>query len=249
MEDEILTLLTKSYNRHLVAETNKYPSLFKYCSFDGGFQMLRAMNLQFTRADGLNDEFEVNLSKTNIETHLSSLRKIGISNDMLSDKLQDSINFFSGIGICSCGKTAHNDTLWERYSSNNGIEDGLCIELDQDKVINHLLSKNIKIMTLLVNYFEDVSKIIPWELFLGNTVEKQVFLRLLYTSKLKAKWGEEDEIRFIYSEPFSGKHFRPLISPKCIKTVYLGRDMSRAQRIKIGQILNRYSHIKRNTTH
>lgn len=249
IDNDIDLLISKSYNRYLVAQTNQYPSLFKYCDFNGGKQMLSAMNIQFTRADSLNDEFEMNLSKTNIQTHIENLQKIGIPEHLLSKKLEETIEFFGGIGICSCGKSAKNEALWERYASNKGVEDGICIELDQDKVINHLLTKNIKIMTLLVNYYDNVSEILPWDLFLGSTIEKQVFLRLLYTSKLKSKWEDEDEIRFIYSEPFPDKHFRPLLSSKCFKSVYFGKEMSRKQRIEIGQILNRYPHIKRYFSH
>lgn len=249
IEKEIDLLISKSYNRYLVAQTNQYPSLFKYCDFKGGKLMLSAMNMQFTRADNLNDEFEMNLSKTNIQSQIEKLLQIGIPEHLLSKKLEETINFFGGIGICSCGKSAHNETLWKRYASNEDIEDGVCIELDQDKVINYLLTKNIKIMTLLVNYYDNVSEILPWELFLGNTIEKQVFLRLLYTSKLKSRWVNEDEIRFVYSEPFPDKHFRPLLSPKCFKAVYFGKDMTREQRIEIGRILNRYPHIKRYSSH
>lgn len=146
IDNDIDLLISKSYNRYLVAQTNQYPSLFKYCDFNGEKQMLSAMNIQFTRADSLNDEFEKNLSKTNIQTHIENLQKIGIPEHLLSKKLEETIEFFGGIGICSCGKSAKNEALWERYASNKGVEDGICIELDQDKVINHLLTKNIKML-------------------------------------------------------------------------------------------------------
>lgn len=249
IDNDIDQLITKFYNRHLVAQTNKYPSLFKYCDFNGGKQMLSALNVQFTRADSLNDEFEMNLSKTNIQTHIDKLEQIGIPEHLMSLKIEEARAFFGGIGICSCGKSAHNDALWDRYASNEGIEDGICIELDQGKVINHLLTKNIKIMTLLVNYYDNVSEILPWERFLGSTIEKQIFLSLLYTSKLKCKWAEEDEIRFIYSEPLPDKHFRPCLTSKCFKSVYFGKDMGKKQRIEIGQILNRHPLIKRYSSH
>lgn len=77
-------LISKSYNRYLVAQTNQYPSLFKDCNFNGGKELLFAMNIQFTRADSLNDEFEMNLSKTNIQTHIENLQKIGIPEHLLS---------------------------------------------------------------------------------------------------------------------------------------------------------------------
>lgn len=36
MDEENISLATKAYMRRLVAQTNEYPSLYKYCSFDGG---------------------------------------------------------------------------------------------------------------------------------------------------------------------------------------------------------------------
>lgn len=249
MNDELITLADKSYIRRLVAQTNEYPSFYKYCDFDGGLKMLSAMNMQFTRADGLNDKDEVNLSKCDLDTVTNLLVEVGISKDTISRNFARTQAYFSGIGICSCGKSAHNERLWKDYASKDGVENGMCIELDQSAVINHLISKNIKIMALIVHYFTNVTKVLPWDLFLGNDFEKHIFLQLLYTSKLKSRWAEEDEVRFIYSEPFEGKYFRPSISPKCIKAVYYGNDMSRYQRMKIGQILNRYKNIKRFTNH
>lgn len=249
MEEEIISLASKSYMRHLVAQTNEYPSFYKYCDFDGGIAMLSAMNIQFTRADSLNDDDEVNISKCNIEAHIQLLRDAGIPEDIISKKFDEAQSFFSGIGICSCGKTAHNDKLWKDYASKNDCEDGMCIELNQDLVISHLLANNIVVMSLVVHYFDNVSNVLPWDLFLGNDLEKKIFFQLLYTSKLRSIWAEEDEVRFIYSEPFVGIHYRPLLSPKCIKAVYYGRDMTQTQRVQIGQILNRYRHIKRIMRH
>lgn len=61
-----IVFASKSYMRHLVAQTNEYPFLYKYCNFEGGYSMLSAMNIQFTRADELNDEDEINLSITSV---------------------------------------------------------------------------------------------------------------------------------------------------------------------------------------
>lgn len=250
MNEDTISLASNYYMKQLVAQTNAFPFFYKYCSFEGGEKMLSAMNIQFTRADSLNDEDEVNLSKCDIEPVAQLLRDVGISEETISREFAKAQSFFRGIGICSCGKSAHNTKLWESYatSQDNG-EDGLCIKLNQDLVIKHLLVNDIKVMALLVRYFDNVSKILPWKLFLGNTLEKHIFLQFLYTSKLKSKWADEDEVRFVYSEPFSGTYFRPQISPKCISAVYFGRDMSQSQRIRIGQLLNRYKHIKRIMVH
>ena len=250
MNKDQISVADKSYMRHLVAQTNQYPCFYKYCDFEAGVKMLSAMNIQFTRADSLNDEDELNLSKCNITPYIQLLREAGIPEDEIMERFNETKSFFGGIGICSCGKSPHNRTLWHDYASKDGsCEDGICIELDQSAVINHFLAKGIKIMALIVNYFDNLNEILPWDLFLGNQLEQHIFLKLLYTSKLKSRWSDEDEVRFIYSEPFSGTYFRPMLSSKCITAVYYGKDMSKAQRLKIGQILNKYKHIKRIMSH
>lgn len=235
------------YMKALVAETNEIPSFFKYCSFEGAYAMLSASNIQFTRADKLNDPDEVNISKCDMTRHLDYLRACGVPEKKINSKIEETKNFFSGIGVCSCGKSPENEVLWKKYatSKETKLEDGLCIELDQHLIIDNLLSKGIKTFALIVKYFDNVESFLPWELFMGSVLEKSIFFKLLYSSKNKEKWGEEDEVRLMYSEPFEGKHFRPVISSKCIKKVYYGKGMDPKQRIKIGQILNRYSHIRR----
>lgn len=241
-ETEIIPLAIKSYMKHLVAQTNAYPSFYKYCSFEGGLNMLKAMNIQFTRADSLNDEYEVNLSKSDFDSYMQLLRDVEIPDEIIAKKTSEAKSFFNGIGICSCGKSPHNMKLWEDYASSPEYgENGICIELNQKLVIDYLLGHNIKAIALKVNYFDNVSEFLPWDLFLGNDLQKNIFLQLLYSSKLKSKWAKEDEVRFIYSEPFEGTYFRPSISPKCITSVYFGRDMPNFQRIKIGGIINNAS--------
>ena len=247
MEDLAVLEAAKSYMRHLVAETNRYPIVYKYIDFEAAVKMLSASNLQFTRGDQLNDDDELSLSKCNISKQLQMLTDIGVPENIIRDKIQDSQDFFHGIGICSCGKSPDNETLWRDYASTNGVENGICIALDQSVVINHLNANGYKVIALLVKYFDSVQNILPWDLFLGNQLEKSFFLQYLYSSKNKERWGKEDEIRFIYSTPFIGNHFRPTIANNCFKAVYYGGEMSKQERIKIGQLLNRYPNVKRFT--
>lgn len=248
MEQEyLIDEVHKQLMRRLVAQTEAFKSVYKYCSFEGGLAMLSSVNLQFTRADELNDDLELNLEKCNFTEIINLLDQFNISEETWTCALAERQSFFNGIGICSCGKTRNNETLWSKYASNEktGEEDGLCIELNQSNVINYLHKHGIIVMSLLVNYVNNIYKTLPWKLFLGNKIEQTYFLQLLYTTKLKKLWGKEDEIRFIYSEPFSGKNFRPNISPNCIMSVTYGKDMTIEQRKKVGAILNRHRNIKR----
>lgn len=245
--DNATSVRLKTYMRQLVSETKKYPSIFKYCDLDGAIKMLSSHNLQFTRADSLNDKDEVNISKCDFSSHIMLLKKYHIPERVINAKIDDAKKFFSGIGICSCGKSPNNEVLWNRYSRENedAPEDGVCIELDQSMVINNLLSKGIKVIALLVKYFDNVNGFIPWNLFLGNQFEKSIFFHLLYSSKERIKWESEDEIRLIYSEPFEGKHFRPVLDLECFKAVYYGKNITPQQRIQIEHILNKYPKIER----
>jgi len=247
MHTEIDLEVVKSYMRHLVAETNQYPIVYKYIDFEAAVKMLSFGNIQFTRGDKLNDHDELSLSKCNITKQIKTLEDLGIPNSIIQAKFQEAQDFFHGIGICSCGKTPDNDVLWKNYASTNNIENGICIALDQSEVINHLHSNGYKIIALLVRYFDSVQSILPWDLYLGSQLERSFFLQYLYSSKQKDKWSDEDEIRFIYSTPFEGSHFRPTIAKSCFKAVYYGSEMSREERIKIGQILNKYPNIQRFT--
>lgn len=247
MRTEIDLEVVKSYMRHLVAETNQYPIVYKYVDYEAAIKMLSAGNLQFTRGDKLNDDDELSLSKCNISKQIKLLRDLDIPDSVIQAKFQEAQDFFYGIGICSCGKTPDNKILWRNYASTNDVENGVCIALDQSRVINHLHTNGFDVIALLVRYFDSVQSILPWDLFLGNQLEKTFFLQYLYSSKQKEKWSEEDEIRFIYSTPFEGIHFRPTIPKSCFKAVYYGSEMSTKERIKLGQTLNRYSNIQRFT--
>lgn len=247
INDEGVLEEVKLYMSSLVAETNQHPFVYKYCRYEGGLAMLSSQNIQFTRADKLNDEDEVNLSKCDFSSQIELLKSLNISDDLITQKISEAEKYFSGIGICSCGKKPDNNTLWERYatSEDSGLEDGICIKINQTEVIKHLQQKGIKCVALLVKYFEDVHKFLPWDLFLGDTLQKSIFFRYLYSSKQKKKWEKEDEIRFMYSEPFETDHFRPSLTSKCFEGVYYGKDMSQSQRIKLGRVLCRYPKIKR----
>lgn len=82
---------------------NEY--LYKYLDFDGGLQMLKHHNIQFTRADRLNDEYDCNFE--------------------ILDAPQDIISTLNQIlqfGVCSLAISPNNSTLWGNdYASCKGL--------------------------------------------------------------------------------------------------------------------------------
>lgn len=231
----------KEYMHKIVAETNKYPILYKYLTFDSAYLMLKNQNIQFTTRAGLNDKSEFNIKKCNLSNCISILRDCGVTQTTIDNKLAEIDNKFASTGVCSLGKTPTNQILWDTYAHapNSSLIDGVCIGINQDKVLKRLNTIGHLCMALLVNYIPDVEKFIPWELYLGNKLETTIFLHLLYTTKEKAKWESEQEVRFILADPVSGQHLRIPLNSNCFTDVYFGKDMSNLQRKKLGQILNR----------
>ncbi len=156
--------------------------------------MLSAMNLQFTRASNLNDEYEFDIRKCDFSTVIKSLVNYGIEEPIVKEKIEHANSFFKSIGVCSFGTKPDNLVLWKKYaSSSSDTIDGLCIEVDQHTVINNLLSRGIKTCALLVHHVENVEKFLPWGLYLGNPYEKTVFCnyctaqRMQPSGKMKKK--------------------------------------------------------------
>lgn len=88
MRTEIDLEVVKSYMRHLVAETNQYPIVYKYVDYEAAIKMLSAGNLQFTRGDKLNDDDELSLSKCNISKQIKLLRDLDIPDSVIQARVK-----------------------------------------------------------------------------------------------------------------------------------------------------------------
>ena len=97
--------------------------LYKYLTFYGGLQMLKNHNIQFTRADKLNDEYDCNSKLIDFQGH---------------DYLIPEFDKYMKFGICSLSKSYDNTTLWGRKYAN---DDGICIGLDTKILIKTLTEK------------------------------------------------------------------------------------------------------------
>ena len=92
--------------------------------------MLEKQNIQFTRASRLNDWLDCNIDIVNYDEVIALYGTI-ISRDEFERIKKEGKEFADSLGICSLGQTPYNKELWKRYAcSSEGIENGICIELD-----------------------------------------------------------------------------------------------------------------------
>ncbi len=138
---------SKELARSYAARVKQYPRVFKYLTYDSGIKMLQYNNLQFTRADHLNDEIDCHISKINFDYVIETADVIELdSNELVSKVINKHKKPISSFGICSFGTTADNDILWKRYTRTNEVYDGICIEIDLYATIRCLIKKNLKFL-------------------------------------------------------------------------------------------------------
>lgn len=222
-----------------VARSMAHKRVYKYLNYESGLKMLSYNNLQFTRGDKLNDVDDCNISKVTFDYIAEKANTIGLDSVELIDKVvakhKDSIRSF---GICSLGTTAENKVLWDRYTKTGGNSNGLCIELDLNAVINCFIKKGIKVAALKVDYVDNVLESIPYQLFLGTKAERFKYIQLLFATKNKKLWAEEEEVRIFLPEELNEEYQRYELFKSCFKGVYLGEDVTDKQRDKLQRIID-----------
>lgn len=230
----------KSFMRLLVEQAKMYPIIYKYLTFESGCQMLLNHNIQFTRGDKLNDIEDLNISKFSTEVSKELCKNIGISTEVFENKFNEKATYFSSLGICSLGISPLNSVLWNRYThSESGCEDGICIGINQNKVIKALIKQGIKTACIVVRYEPSVSSSIPW-LSLSASSPVKIFAGYQFFALKKSNpWEKEQEIRLIYSEPMDSEYVRFILPKDCFEIVYYGKNMTISQKQKIGQIMSR----------
>lgn len=230
----------KDFMRLLVKQVKAYPIVYKYLTYESGCQMLCNNNIQFTRGDKLNDEEDINVLKFDIESPRKSCEDMGLPLDIVDKKIQGLSATLSSFGICSLGISPLNDVLWERYSCNQEKhEDGICIGLNTDSIIKHLISQNIKTACVLVRYEENVTNTIPCITSDTPSPVRIFNIYQFFSSKNAHPWKEEQEIRLIFPKIMQEEYERFVLPKNCFASVYYGKDMTIFQREKIAQIINK----------
>lgn len=179
--------------------------LYKYLDFDGGVKMLENYNIQFTRADKLNDEYDCNW-------------------DLLNVKNKD-IQYYR-FGVCSLGKSFDNYALWaEGYAGSNG----LCLALDTKLLFQYLIENEIAQPPSIVKYIKDLKEKDKIEIL--NNPDPTTAIIDFFRIKDYDKWHEEEEIRFVSFGIFdiNDEYKRYELPIGCIKSIYVGSQANNDQ--------------------
>lgn len=184
--------------------------LYKYIDFEGGLSMLENTNIQFTRADALNDEYDCNWD-------LIKMPKIEV------------LNHYK-FAVCSLGKTYDNTTLWsDKYAGSEGI----CIALDTKLLVSVLLYWKIAQPPFIVEYIHDLKNQPPITILSNSDEDVCKFFKY----KDYNRWHTEEEIRFVSSAPFSEERMRYSILKECFKKVYIGSEVSFENKVRLENVI------------
>lgn len=224
---------SKAFMRNLVRPIHSIKNAYKYLTFESGKLMLEKHNIQFTRASRLNDWLDCNIDIVNYDEVIALYGTI-ISRDEFERIKKEGKEFADSLGICSLGQTPYNKELWKRYAcSSEGIENGICIELDFQSIIEHFThsgKSKYGFVSLFVTYQDKVVGTINWMDYLKGGKNRLEFFSKLVTTKIansEDNWQKEAEIRFILMEGIGDKeYFREVLPIECITRIYLGKDIS-----------------------
>ena len=222
--------------------------LYKYLYADGGLEMLKNSNLQFTNATRFNDPFDCHpalIDFSHIPEDNQMMRNWGkeAAIDLETNRYERLRN---DAWICSLSKNHDSILMWAYY----GNQEGMCVGLNTVKVmkcLSHIINKvYIGAQLLEVQYKEMVEKPDYFH-------EYHNYYNYVLATKAKA-WEHEQEVRILLMNPafvfkaVPGKkeekeeeeyvdvrEFRayPKISSDCFESLYLGIKMDEDKKAEI----------------
>lgn len=222
-----------------VEAIRKHKRAYKYLTYDSALLMLKYGNIQFTRADKLNDEYECDILKIDLSSIEHRCEALGFDKERSMSIFKAQQNrLFKPYGVCSLGTSHNNETLWNGYTKTQGNNNGICIELDTLALVKYLNSRKLGVVALPVEYVEDIEQVISYECLQGSGDDIHSFFMALLTTKDRERWGTEKELRFIMVRELLDEYERVEIPKECFKNIYLGWDISQHQLNEIMQVVN-----------
>lgn len=225
--------------------------LYKYLNADGGLEMLKHHNLQFTNASKFNDPFDCHPALFDY-SHAPVNKNNWPPADFLSMKGENDMeNLRNSTWICCLSKVYDSLLMWAYYNNHKGI----CIGLNVDAVLESCQQGFIGLM------YPSVEEVKYKDILQKPDYFKDHILWIdLWTTKAKA-WEHEQEVRLITKEPswvrarmdipkelkdkeiVDGKEIRyyPELSADCFESVYLGVNIlpqKKTEIIKFAKNLN-----------
>lgn len=177
--------------------------LYKYLDANGGLEMLKRGNLQFTNATKLNDPFDCHSALVDFSNVPKEACKGWTADDMawlMSSRFKRNRD---NAWICSLSKVYDSMLMWAYYGNHQGV----CIGIDMDKAKPYL--DNIQ-----CSVFQGVQEL---EVQYKDVIEKPDYFneridyyRYQYSTKAK-EWEHEQEVRLLLIEPSSA--FTPMALP------------------------------------
>ena len=225
--------------------------LYKYLNADGGLEMLKHHNLQFTNASKFNDPFDCHPALFDY-SHAPVNKNNWPPADFLSMKGENDMeNLRNNTWICCLSKVYDSLLMWAYYNNHKGV----CIGLNIDAVLESCQHGFIGLMSPSVEEvkYKDI-------LQKPDYFKDHILWIDLWTTKAKA-WEHEQEVRLITKDPawvrarmdipkelkdkeiVDGKEIRhyPELSADCFESVYLGVNIlpqKKTEIIKFAKNLN-----------
>lgn len=221
----------------LVNEIKHIKKAYKYLTYESGMKMLSNCNIQFTRADTLNDSIDLTSTKFNLDHIRNVAEKIKANPEEWVKRVTIHHQDINKLGICSLGTSQTNFDLWERYAMTDGKIDGICIEINLRATINCLLKRGFKTPALKVRYLNETEGSIPYNLYTGNETERYTAEYLLFATKNKSKWECEEEVRLLLPEILTEEYKRISIFKSCITNISFGCHATDIQKESIAKII------------
>lgn len=234
----------KQLLQSLIAEVYDYNVVYKYLDFNGAVAMLTNSNLQFTRADHLNDDLDCNIDSI---IDFSALKAFDFDPSFKLQYREKLKNEIGQCGILSVAKSYNNKCLWEGYSRSGMQDDVVCIELNPKRIIQELGKPLFQ-----VHYFKNPSNCIPieWLFPESGIYAKNLFFSKFYTTKYQWNasqtkcWELEDELRFINVEPQVDPFYRISVPFDFFQTVYIKKNMPKELQDKLKQCSRQKNNIR-----
>lgn len=224
------------------------PQLYKYLDFEGGLEMLKNHNLQFTNPSRLNDPFDCHPSLINFSNVPDEKCKKWSADIVSLMELVPYKKTWDDAWICSLSKVNDALLMWSYYSSHSGV----CIGVDISRAKKYfecvwngcgtgvdILEVQYEEILEKPDFFHDFNK--------GN------FFRYQLSTKAK-DWAHEQEIRLLIYRPYcggvscdppkpqkdengefdyKGLRFYPQIGKECFCSLYLGINMDKDKQDEI----------------
>ncbi len=167
--------------------------LYKYLDSNGGLEMLKSGNLQFTNATKLNDPFDCHPALINFSNVPKEACKAWSADDiawLMSSKFQRNRD---KAWICSLSKNHDSMLMWAYYGNHKGV----CIGLDMDKAKQYLDNIQCSVFRGALEFDVQYKEVIEKPDYFHERID---YYRYQYSTKAK-EWEHEQEVRLVLIEP------------------------------------------------